>query len=345
MTCTYKEIETVSQSSREPKTLYLYDSTYRRLPMDPEQSTDLLTALKHVYESNDLDGVVYLDIQKIFFYLRERLDESNEFHDTLNYYWYVDGPNSDDVKAVVSHGKEMGVLSARPTHRTGQGEWISLEDTTALPDEESYPDDLQEVIEAVEKVIEEDYDIFADKTSKIDPIYERAPYEFQRYFKFELRPEIKKFVEGKSWAYDPDELQDFIATAEAYLPLNPEFSEFNDYYSRYQSLTSRYLRTVNPDHADPVLGDRLLTLTDAVWKLFCQQLRIQEHDEAYEEDLDEWEEHYERHKSYVSEDLDSFENRLDVLLEDYPEADKVATDSGWAEIASDFVAEEVENRQ
>jgi hypothetical protein len=313
--------------------------------MEPERSRDLLAVLKHVYESNDLEGLVYLDIQKIFYYLREQLEESNEFRDALNYYWYIDGLNSDDVQAVVNHGTEMGVLSAKPTHRTGHGEWISLEDTSSLPNEESYPDDLREVIDAVERVMQEDYDIFTDKGSKIDPIYERAPYEFQRYFKFDLRPEIKKFAEGKPWAYSPDELQDFIATAEAYLPLDPAFSEFNDYYSRYQNLTLRYLRTVNSDYAEPVLSDRLLTLTDEVWKLFCQQLRIQEHDEAYDDDLDEWEERYEMQKSYLSKNLDNFENQLDVLLEDYPDADKVSTDSGWADIASDFVAEEVGNRR
>lgn len=310
--------------------------------MTPERSRDLLTVLKHVYENTGIDGLVYLDIQKIFFHLRNRLNEDNEFRDALNYYWYVDGPNSDDVQSVVNHGKEMGVLSAEPTHGTGQGEWISLEDTTALPDKDTYPDDLQEAISAVEEVIEQDYNIFTDKGSKIDPIYEQAPYEFQRYFKFDLRPEIQKFAEGKAWAYGPDELRDIIATGEAYLPLDPAFSEFNDYYSRYQNLTLRYLKTVDPDDADPALSDRLLTLTDGIWKLFCQQLRIQEHDEAYEDDLEKWEDRYDLHKSYVSEDLDSFENRLDILLESNPDLDKVSPDSGWAKIAADFVAEEME---
>lgn len=310
--------------------------------MTPERSRDLLTVLKHVYEKDGVEGLVYLDIQKIFFHLRERLDEDNEFRDSLNYYWYVDGPNSDDVQVIVNHGKEMGVLSAEPTQRTSQGEWISLEDSTALPDEESYPDDLQEAVDAIEKVVEEDYEIFTDKKSKIDPIYERAPYEFQRYFKFDLRPEVQKFAEGKPWAYGPEELQNIIMTGEAYLPLDPAFSEFNDYYSRYQNLALRYLKTVDPNDVDPILSDRLLTLTDGIWKLFCQQLRIREHDEAYDEDLEEWEERYELHKSYASEDLDSFENRLDVLMEAYPGADKVSPDSGWAEIASDFITEEVE---
>lgn len=310
--------------------------------MNPERSRDLLTVLKQVYEIEGVEGLVYLDIQKIFFYLRERLDEDNELREELNYYWYVDGPNSDDVQAVVDHGKKKGVLSAEPTHRTGQGEWISLENATTLPDEESYPDDLQEAIDAVEKVVEEDYDIFTDKGSKIDPIYERAPYEFQRYFKFDLRPEIQKFAEGKAWAYGPDELQGIITTGEAYLPLVPAFSEFNDYYSRYQNLTLRYLETVDSNDKDPVLSDRLLTLTDGIWKLFCQQLRIQEHDEVYDDDLDEWEKRYKLHKSYVSEDLDSFEDRLDVLLETYPNTVRASPDSSWAKIASDFVTEEIE---
>jgi hypothetical protein len=308
--------------------------------MTPERSRDLLTVLKHVYESENAEGLVYLDIQKIFFHLKERLNGDNEFHDALNYYWYVDGPISDDVQEVVSHGKEIGVLSAEPTHGTGQGEWISLENTTALPDEENYSEDLQEAIDAVGEVVRTDYEIFTDKGSKIDPIYERAPYDFQRYFKFDIYPEIRKFAEGKAWAYGPDELQSIIATGEAYLPLDPAFSEFNDYYSRYQSLTSRYLKIIDPDETDPVLSDRLLKLTEGIWKLFCQQLRIQEHDETYDDDLEEWEERYEWHKSYVSEDLDSFESRLGVLLETHPDADKASPDSGWAEIASDFVTEE-----
>lgn len=310
--------------------------------MDPERSKDLITVLKHAYDTAGIEGLVYLDIQKMFFHLRDRLDEDNELRDVLNYYWYIDGPDSDDVQEVVDHGKKLGTLSAVPTHRTGQGEWISLEDTTALPDETTYSEDLQEAIDAVELVIEEDYEIFTDKESKIDPIYERAPYEFQRYFKFELRPEVKKFAEGKAWAYGPDELRNIIATGEAYLPLDPAFSEFSDYYSRYQNLTLRYLNIVDSEDEDPVLSDRLLTLTDEVWKLFCQQLRIQAHDEAYDDELEEWEKRYELHKSYVSEDLDKFEDRLDVLLESRPPTERVSPDSAWAEIASDFVAEEIE---
>jgi hypothetical protein len=310
--------------------------------MTPERSRDLLTVLRHVYDIKGLDGLVYLDIQKIFFHLRERLEEDNELRDSLNYYWYVDGPNSDDVQEVVNYGKETGVLTAEPTHSTGQGEWISLEDATPLPEEESYPEDLREAVAAVEKVVKEEYDIFTDKGSKIDPIYERAPYDFQRYFKFELRPEVQKFAEGKAWAYGPDELQDIIPTGEAYLPFDPAFSEFIDYYSRYQNLTLRYLKTVHPDDADPVLSDRLLTVTDGIWKLFCQQLRIQAHDGTYENELAEWKERYELHKSYVSEDLDGFENRLDVLLETSADANRASPDSGWAEIVSDFVADEID---
>jgi hypothetical protein len=304
--------------------------------MNPEERDALLELLSHVFESNDdIDGLVYLDIQKILYHLRERLNDDNAVRELLPYYWYIDGTVSDTVQEAVNHGLETGVLEASPTTRTGAGEWYELS-AERTPSAEGFSrDDLEAAKREIERTLEEDYNIFANHEEKIEGIYEDAPYDFQRYFKLNILFAVEQFASGRPLYLGTENLASEIGTAEAYLPLHPAFEGFNRIFSRYVNISKRYLKLVNSDSRE--FADRFKQLSEGVWRLYCQQLRLQEHDPYYDSKTDDWSEEYERTKQLVANDLVEFRELLDLEFEDGEETARVSEESTWGKIAADYL--------
>lgn len=310
--------------------------------MDKQGKEALLEVLSHVFESEEgVEGLVYLDIQKIFYHLRERLDEDNDIKDLLQYYWYIDGKVSDTVKQAVDHGAESEILDVQPT-RGGGGEWYVISGKFSPPaDSAGYEKidraDIETSKEEVEKVLKEDYNLFSKHDEKIDGMYENAPYDFQRHFKLNVLFSINRFADGKRPLLGLDNLKSDISMAEAYLPLSEGFEGFNEIFSRYVNVAERYLEAMS--ESDRMLSGRFEQLSENVWRLFCQKLRLLEHDSYYESKLEDWEEEYERTKTFVANDIIEFRRMLDSELGDEKEMTKAPEDSTWGKIAADYLDE------
>lgn len=307
--------------------------------MDADEKETLLGLLVHIFESDErIEGLVYLDIQKIFWHLRNRLDDDNAVKELLPYYWYIDGIVSDPVQEAVNFGLESGELSARSTFDTETGTWYERQsDEHFEPTPEELNGDFEAAKREIERVLEEDYDVTDDYEEKLEVVYEEAPYEFQDYFKFEVLRELELFANNRPWAYSPEELHGRISTAEAYLPLEPEFEEFNTIFSRYVNVARRYFDSV--DDEDREFADRFKQLSDNVWRLYCQQLRILEHDPYYETNIDDWKDEYRRTKSLLTTDLVEFRRLIDHEFEGEEDVDRAPEDSTWGKIASDYLGE------
>jgi hypothetical protein len=304
--------------------------------MSNEGSEALLGLLSRVFEvDEDIDGLVYLDIQKIFYYLRERLDEDNEVRELLPYYWYIDGVVSDTVQGTVNLGRESGVLATEATYGTGNGEWFERREEYTPSSLQVDREDYRDAEEALEVVLEEDYNVFSGYEEKLDDIYSRAPYDFQSYYKFEVLAEIGLFAQGKPWAYPPEKLQSLVSTAEAYLPLTTAFEDFNSVFSRYVNVSKQYFEAV--DEEERALADRFNQLSENIWRLYCQRLRIEEHDPYYESKLELWEERYDRTEKLVISDIREFRQLVETEFETNTTSHKSSEDSAWGKIAYDYV--------
>ena len=304
--------------------------------MRTEERDALLELLTYVFESNeDIDGLVYLDIQKIFYHLRERLDDDNAVNDLLPYYWYIDGTVSDTVQEAVNHGLESGVLSTSPTARTGSGEWYEPAGEYTPSADDFHREDIEIAKQEIDNVLTEDYDVFSSHDEKIEDIYQDAPYEFQRHFKFKIIFELQRFADGRPMILGTEGLKSQVTTAEAFLPLAPEFEDFNTIFSRYVNTANRYLDLVSDENR--TLADRFKQLSESIWRLYCQQLRLLEHDPYYETSLDDWQEKYERTRTLVANDLAEFRRLLDVEFEEDETVQRVAEESTWGKIVADYL--------
>lgn len=305
--------------------------------MSEVDSDRLLAVLHHILNREGVSGMVYLDIVKVFYLLRRRVSDDNELKSQLQYYWYIDGPESDTVQAAVDYGIETGMLETTATAHTGTGTWFEPTASSQLPDSSNYDDDVEEAIEEANKVLDEEYDLFDQKQSKIEPIYDEAPYEFQQQFKFEIIPEIKHFVDNDPWACSADKLNTIIASGEAYLPLEPEFREFNDLYSRFAEVASRYLRRISETDEDRFTGEFQQLAQNYIWQVFSQQLRIQHHDDYYDESVEEWEQKYKQQRMSSIQALEDFEENVEIMKRDKPASNLASPGSAWASIATDFI--------
>lgn len=304
--------------------------------MNRSQKEALLELLAHAFESDEqIGGLVYLDIQKIFYHLQERLQDDNEIKDLLPYYWYLDGTVSDTVQQTVDYGLETGALDEDPTTRTGSGVWYQSTQDYAPEAESISAEDMETAKLEIERVLDEDYEVTENHEEKIEDIYEEAPYDFQRCFKLNVLFAVDQFASGRPLYLGIENLASEIRAAEAYLPLDPAFEEFNTVFSRYVNTSNRYFELVDNDTR--VFAERFKQLSESIWQLFCDQLRLQAHDPYYQSKVDEWEKQYERSRQLLANDLIEFRRLLDTEFEEERETQRVPEESSWGKMAADYL--------
>lgn len=278
----------------------------------------------------------YIDAQKIFYLTQQRLDAENRVAQSLPFYWYIHGPMSKAVSYSLNSAKQNGIIEGKTTPTAGQVYTPGQTNPPAVEEDE----DLQRAKEAIDEVLEE-YDIFSDLDERLrDDIYVDAPYDFQLYYKFEVLPAIEEFA-GEYYivTHPPDEIQYRLARAESKLPTDPAFTEFNHLFSRFITLAETYLGSV--DESEKTAVESFEQLANDAWELFAKRLRIEEHDDPYDEDVDSWELEYQSSLQSFDSDMRSFEATLNETYDRYnfspEESGRVSGDSAWGVVNSSLL--------
>jgi hypothetical protein len=288
------------------------------MTVQDETVENIITVLKRVYEvEGEGTHLSFLDIQKILYHLRQRLDDDNALAQSLPYYWYFDGPVSDVVKQTVDKACTEDILEADRSQGTNNERYKLVTDGGVATQSSStleigdtsdieVSDDLSTALSVVETVLDEDYNIRNSYVDKVEPVYQDAPYEFQRYCKFEILEEVQMFVHNRPWAIQPSALYSVISKGEMWLPLDSEFTEFNDLYSTYVSLSRRYLESVDSKQKSGNI--RFGDLTESMWETFCYQLRLIVHDDYYDnpDNLESWKDDFQQKRDQFADQLNRF---------------------------------------
>lgn len=280
----------------------------------------------------------YIDAQKIFYLTQQRLDSDNRVARSLPFYWYIHGPMSKAVSYTLNNAKQEGVIEGETTPTAGQVYTSGQADPPAIKEDE----DLERAEEAINEVLEE-YDIFSDLDQRLrEDIYVDAPYDFQIYYKFEILPAIEEFA-GEHYVvtHPTEEIQFRLARAEAKFPSDPAFEECRHLFSRFVTLAETYLEEM--DESEKTAVETFERLANDAWELFAKRLRIEQHDEAYDDDVESWELEYKSSLQSFDSDLRTFEatlndryNRYDAQTED---SSRVPEDSGWGVVGSALIGE------
>lgn len=107
-------------------------------------------------------------------------------------------------------------------------------------------------------------------------------------------------------------------------------------FSRFVTLAETYLEAV--DESEKIAVETFEQLADDAWTLFAKRLRIEEHDEEYDEKRDAWQLEYDNSLQSFGTDLRRFEATLDEQYDAYDatpdDSVRVSADSGWAAVNS-----------
>lgn len=297
-----------------------------------EKIVGILThTLEYLNQGQKDTGMLYFDIQKFFYYLKEELDDDNHISNLLPYYWYFDGPVSDVVQEAVNLGDTTGQIYSVSTPDGGNMyKLITDEDISSQYDTSN---DFSTALDASEMVVDE-YNIFRGYEDKLEDVYEDADYDFQRYCKYELLPAINQFEDNLPFGITPEETNEVVSVAEATVPFDGNFETFNQLFSRYTSLVELYLSNVDAERRKG--ASTLNDLTQKMWELFCYRLRLVVHDPYYEVKIDDWKNGYE-HKVYsFVNDLNQFQQFVDeeYLQDTSPPLERLPEESAWGTIVS-----------
>ncbi len=300
--------------------------------------TDLISSL--IYNITKIgmkkaDYIGKMDYHKILYLLRKKLDNNNRIKNSLQFYWYRYGPYSTLIEGSIKDLKREKILY--PSEKSKGEGFILADEYDHDYNEIDFETALDEIV-----VILEDYDLFADRDDILkNKIYIYAPYKFQRFYKFDFLPKIKGLKEGSLLSirgFGDEELIKLLSLAEAKLPLDERFDEFNKVFSRFVTDSNLFFKKIDNEFYEEgleIYGD----ISEEIWKVFCKRLRTVKYDPYYEDKIDGWIEIYKKSLSALMEKIDEFELIIDKNIDDLSSSKeiRVSEDSPWGVVAKDIL--------
>lgn len=278
------------------------------------------------------DYIGKMDYHKILYLLRKKLDDDNRVKKSLQFYWYRYGPYSTLIEGSIKDLERENVLASSEESK-GEG-FVLEEEYDHGYDETDYETALDEIV-----FILEDYDLFADRDKILkNKIYIYAPYKFQKFYKFELIPKVKSLKDGSLLSirgYGDDELIKLLSFAEAKLPLDERFEDFNKVFSRFVTDSNLFFKKIDNEFYEDGL-EIFCDISTEIWNVFCKRLRTVEYDPYYERKVDNWIDMYKKSLAALIEKIDEFELFIDENMEVSGDV-KVSSDSAWGVVAKDII--------
>jgi len=310
---------------------------------DRNVDVDLISNLIYKVVSNYPEEAYALktDIQKILYLLKLELDENNRVKESLPYYWYRHGPMSEPVYQGLERSKEMAFLDGEKIEENSERYTIGPEEPSP-PEDDDFNIASNKLMDIVDHFKRNNY-VFRDRSEFLEEeIYVHAPFEFQKFYKFDLLPAIQNKVGEESiFNYAEDKyriIRDKILEGESILPLGPEFNDFNNCYSYFSHLGNIYLKQFDIN-SHPEGLSMMKNIANNLWTTFGDNLRLVCYDPYYEDRKLKWLEDYEDHLNILNDSLDEFEEFIiRNSEEDYNQ--KASEESGWGVLAKEIITNE-----
>lgn len=242
-------------------------------------------------------------VNKFLYITKQNLPEENKYSQDILTFWYKHGGVVDNAHFALNNLEEGNFIQKENgRYYTANEEAISKNDE----------DDEKEFIETLNQSIDE-YNVYDDE--KLDKLYDNyAPYRFMVTFKNEVISEADKLSTHNSrkrffqWSDnledEIEELRSQLLKAESELPLDNEFREYSDIFSRFVGI-SNYFFDTNPERDQFHLYSQLC---ESIWNLFACKIRLLEKDEGIDIQEKNWESKYKEQKRKTLHNLEFFED-------------------------------------
>lgn len=260
--------------------------------MPTQKSTDiirnLLIIISEIDEQNRREKAFLSEtwFHKLLFNLQRRIDNI-EVKTALQFYWYIHGPYSEDVRRELQALEREGIFEVNPTLN---GNAYRLNTKPKIAESKS----LAQAGRVMLQIYKENN--LYDLKSTLKTIYIGAPYEFMSHYKFnylESLKDLKSFIESNEEKKFIDQYKskviDYLYDAETLLPTSKLFETYNQVFSNMVGEITSVLSLLSNYNEEIYSVESAIKLSEEAWECFAKGIRIEEHDSAYDSRIEVWE--------------------------------------------------------
>ena len=250
-------------------------------------------AIQRLSKQQNYPYVSKKKILKTLFQTKERLSNENPIKSCLAYYWYKEGPYSEIIYVNIDHLVSDGKIKI---DRQGDRTTCRFDPNRALNPITPHNDNMNEASEKIRQVVEQ----FPHIGAVIKDIYDSAPFEWYSVYNLEFKVKFEDFCksiqlgqEHHESRYTNNDILDSLDNAVLGYPPFPKFMEHRRIFMDFAKILNAFLRSdTYLKHKDKfmVLQERC----NRIWDVFAYGVRLEHHDDYYDDRINSWKEKYEQ---------------------------------------------------
>ena len=236
---------------------------------------------------------------------KANLPEGNRLVDTLQFYWYKQGPYSQNISDTINKMECCALLLASQHLETKQ---YRLDHNLDKP-QVQHDGDMQEAVSVMTETVRQ----FPGLRQRTDEIYKNAPYEWYRTYNTEFMNAFKKYqtniTRNGVGNFEPSNTETLLESLEGTEYTAPHTQEFFDIRLAHNGFCRICNEVLATEHTRKDIGiiKELMSLCIELWNIFAYKVRILHHDDHYDSKIDSWNNKYNKELRNLKEKLESAE--------------------------------------
>ena len=269
-------------------------------------------AMQRISKAQDHPYVSKKKILKVLYRAKECMSDDNPVKNHLVYYWYKDGPYSEMIYANIDQLVSGGRITA---HRRDASETYKLVPEYELQPLMTHDSDIDEAGREISQVA----DKFVNIHDMVRDIYARAPYKWYSAYNLEFKPKFEShcnaILDGHQSAHTNDDILNWLDDAVLDYPPLPKFMEHRRIFMDFAKMLNSFLRSDSSRTRKDLL-ETLQILSDRVWEVFAYGVRVDCHNDYYDDRVDDWKAAYAKKIDDLDGEVREHIKKFDVAVVD-----------------------------
>ena len=226
----------------------------------------------------------------MLFRAKEHLPDGNSVKNRLAYYWYKEGPYSETVYANIDHLASEGKIKTTTADRRVT---YRLDPSRARIPLKPHDDDMDEASKKISRVAER----FANLDDTVKDIYDNAPFKWYGAYNPEFKNKFENYCnsirQDRASRYDNHVILNLLDDIVLAYPPLPKFMGHRRIFMDFAKMLNAFLRSDMHRTRKDML-DILQDLCDRIWDVFAYGVRVECHDDYYNDHVGGWKRMYEK---------------------------------------------------
>lgn len=241
------------------------------------------------------------EILALLYEVKHYLPDTNPYKRLLAYYWYKDGPYSEQVYRTLDAMRSGGRVLRNTT-----GMYVHYKMVPYYRHKPFIPYETGDAhMNEIRKIIDAVLNKFIDISDLLKIIYKRdAPYKwyytYGRDVVHDLSCHFQAILDERPYRYIKDETIELLNTAVRDYPADAEFTVHRHIFMNFVCL-ARISLVENREQKPDIEFVQLLIVK--MWDVFALNIRIVHHDRYYNDHVDEWRQTHEKASQELGDEI------------------------------------------